>query len=184
MTALSVETLITRSSKSNFLMSFSLLPPPKRDAIHTVYAFCRCTDDIVDEGDDHEEDDVLRRPAPREPAPRRLRRAPVEPRPDREHGDEQPDVGHPALTRGVVRRGHDDARRAGGRLVRARGAGGVAAAGRGPVDQAPSCSSSSASSSSSSVSFSHTKRPASMSRSGGTEPARRPAIGETTMPAR
>lgn len=48
-----VATLITRNSRSNFLLSFSLLPPPKRDAIHTVYAFCRCTDDIVDEGEDH-----------------------------------------------------------------------------------------------------------------------------------
>lgn len=53
MTQPNVATLITRNSKSNFLMSFSMLPEPKRDAIHTVYAFCRCTDDIVDEGDDH-----------------------------------------------------------------------------------------------------------------------------------
>ena len=43
---------ITRKSKTNFMMSFAMLPEEKRDAIHTVYAFCRCTDDIVDdEGD-------------------------------------------------------------------------------------------------------------------------------------
>jgi 15-cis-phytoene synthase len=56
-----VATLITRNSRSNFLMSFSMLPPPKRDAIHTVYAFCRCTDDIVDEGDDHAEQSAMLR---------------------------------------------------------------------------------------------------------------------------
>lgn len=39
---------ITQQSKSNFLYSFSLLPKEKNDAINTVYAFCRCTDDIVD----------------------------------------------------------------------------------------------------------------------------------------
>jgi 15-cis-phytoene synthase len=40
---------ITRKSKTNFLLSFGLLPKRKRDAISTVYAFCRYTDDIVDE---------------------------------------------------------------------------------------------------------------------------------------
>ncbi len=34
---------------SNFYFSFLLLPQPKRDAIETIYAFCRYTDDIVDE---------------------------------------------------------------------------------------------------------------------------------------
>ena len=43
---------ITRKSKTNFMMSFAMLPEDKRDAIHTVYAFCRCTDDIVDEDGD------------------------------------------------------------------------------------------------------------------------------------
>lgn len=42
-------TAITRSSNSSFYYSFSLLPRQKREAIHTVYAFCRTTDDIVDE---------------------------------------------------------------------------------------------------------------------------------------
>ncbi len=40
---------ITRQSKSNFLYSFSLLSKEKNEAINTVYAFCRKTDDIVDE---------------------------------------------------------------------------------------------------------------------------------------
>jgi phytoene synthase len=44
---------ITRKSKTNFMVSFAMLPEEKRDAIHTVYAFCRCTDDIVDEEGDH-----------------------------------------------------------------------------------------------------------------------------------
>jgi len=34
---------------SNFYFSFLSLPPPKREAIETIYAFCRYTDDIVDE---------------------------------------------------------------------------------------------------------------------------------------
>jgi len=42
-------TTITRSSNTSFYYSFSLLPKQKREAIHTVYAFCRYTDDIVDE---------------------------------------------------------------------------------------------------------------------------------------
>jgi 15-cis-phytoene synthase len=40
---------ITRSSNTSFYYSFTLLPKQKREAIHTVYAFCRYTDDIVDE---------------------------------------------------------------------------------------------------------------------------------------
>ncbi len=47
-------TAITRSSNTNFYYSFSLLPKQKREAIHAVYAFCRYTDDIVDEGPDGE----------------------------------------------------------------------------------------------------------------------------------
>ena len=39
---------ITQKSKTNFLYSFSLLPKEKNDAINTIYAFCRKTDDIVD----------------------------------------------------------------------------------------------------------------------------------------
>lgn len=40
---------ITRNSNTSFYYSFSLLPRQKREAIHAVYAFCRYTDDIVDE---------------------------------------------------------------------------------------------------------------------------------------
>jgi phytoene synthase len=39
---------ITAKSKTNFLYSFSLLPKDKNEGISTVYAFCRQTDDIVD----------------------------------------------------------------------------------------------------------------------------------------
>lgn len=38
----------TRKSKTNFYYSFLFLPKAKRDAIFTVYSFCRQTDDIVD----------------------------------------------------------------------------------------------------------------------------------------
>lgn len=47
-----VADIITRQSKTNFMWSFAMLPEHKREAIHTVYAFCRCTDDIVDEEGD------------------------------------------------------------------------------------------------------------------------------------
>ncbi len=46
---------ITKQSNTSFYFSFSLLPKAQREAIHTVYAFCRCTDDIVDEGNDREQ---------------------------------------------------------------------------------------------------------------------------------
>jgi phytoene synthase len=43
---------ISRKSKSSFYYAFNLLPEDKRDAMNTVYAFCRKTDDIVDENRD------------------------------------------------------------------------------------------------------------------------------------
>lgn len=43
---------ISKKSKSSFYYAFNLLPAPKRDAMNTVYAFCRKTDDIVDENSD------------------------------------------------------------------------------------------------------------------------------------
>ncbi len=46
---------------TNFFYSFSVLPKHKRDAIHTVYAFCRYTDDIVDEEQDESRKVVLLR---------------------------------------------------------------------------------------------------------------------------
>jgi phytoene synthase len=46
---------IAKKSKSSFYYAFNLLPAEKRDAMNTVYAFCRETDDIVDEGNDPED---------------------------------------------------------------------------------------------------------------------------------
>jgi phytoene synthase len=54
-------TAVTRSSNTSFYYSFSLLPKHKREAIHAVYAFCRYTDDIVDEGPDEHGSVVLLR---------------------------------------------------------------------------------------------------------------------------
>ncbi|MCC7431583.1 squalene/phytoene synthase family protein, partial [bacterium] len=39
---------ITKASNTSFYYSFSLLPKEKRNAIHSVYAFCRISDDIAD----------------------------------------------------------------------------------------------------------------------------------------
>ncbi len=44
--------LIAKNSKSSFYYAFNLLPTEKRDAMNTVYAFCRKTDDIIDETGD------------------------------------------------------------------------------------------------------------------------------------
>lgn len=43
---------ISKKSKSSFYYAFNLLPEEKREAMNTVYAFCRKTDDIVDENSD------------------------------------------------------------------------------------------------------------------------------------
>ena len=43
---------IAKNSKSSFYFAFNLLPEDKRDAMNTVYAFCRQTDDIIDEGNE------------------------------------------------------------------------------------------------------------------------------------
>jgi 15-cis-phytoene synthase len=40
---------ITRKSASNLALAFILLPPPKRDAMSALYAFCREVDDVADE---------------------------------------------------------------------------------------------------------------------------------------
>jgi len=40
---------IAKKSNSSFYYAFKLLPQEKRDAMNTVYAFCRETDDIVDD---------------------------------------------------------------------------------------------------------------------------------------
>ncbi len=46
---------IAKKSKSSFYYAFNLLPTEKRDAMNTVYAFCRQTDDIVDLGTETED---------------------------------------------------------------------------------------------------------------------------------
>jgi phytoene synthase len=40
---------LTKASRSNFYYAFLFLPRRKRDALYAVYAFCRVTDDLVDE---------------------------------------------------------------------------------------------------------------------------------------
>lgn len=54
----SVHTLspdLAQNRASNFYFSFLFLPKPKREAIETIYAFCRYTDDLVDEQGDTQE---------------------------------------------------------------------------------------------------------------------------------
>ncbi|OGB94042.1 MAG: squalene synthase HpnD [candidate division NC10 bacterium RBG_16_65_8] len=40
---------VTKTSRSNFAYAFLVLPKPKREALYAVYAFCRISDDAVDE---------------------------------------------------------------------------------------------------------------------------------------
>jgi phytoene synthase len=40
---------VTKASRSNFTYAFLVLPKPKREALYAIYAFCRITDDVVDE---------------------------------------------------------------------------------------------------------------------------------------
>jgi len=40
---------LLQQSKTSFYYSFSLLPRDEREAMHSVYAFCRYADDIIDE---------------------------------------------------------------------------------------------------------------------------------------
>ncbi len=54
-----------QQQKTNFYYSFSLLPRDEREAMHSVYAFCRYADDIIDEEDAAE---------PAEPTLRTLRK--------------------------------------------------------------------------------------------------------------
>lgn len=46
---------ITKASRSNFYYAFLLLPRAQSEAIQTVYAFCRCVDDAVDQSASPEE---------------------------------------------------------------------------------------------------------------------------------
>ncbi len=45
---------ISKRSKSSFYYAFNLLPKAKRDAMNVIYAFCRKTDDIVDNENSNE----------------------------------------------------------------------------------------------------------------------------------
>ncbi len=47
--------LTLQQSKTNFYYSFSLLPRDEREAMHSVYAFCRYADDIIDEDESQPE---------------------------------------------------------------------------------------------------------------------------------
>jgi phytoene synthase len=58
-TATSLIPDLSQNRKSSFYYSFLILPRPKRDAIETIYAFCRFTDDIVDEARDEKEKHTL-----------------------------------------------------------------------------------------------------------------------------
>jgi phytoene synthase len=40
---------VTKASRSNFAYAFLFLPKPQREALYAVYAFCRLSDDLVDE---------------------------------------------------------------------------------------------------------------------------------------
>lgn len=56
------ENIASQQSASNFFYSFSFLPKDERQAMHSVYAFCRYTDDIVDEEPfSYAEADVLKK---------------------------------------------------------------------------------------------------------------------------
>jgi len=47
--AQSLSRRVTKASGSNFYYAFRFLPKAKREAIYAVYAFCRLSDDLVDE---------------------------------------------------------------------------------------------------------------------------------------
>ncbi|MBX7154144.1 MAG: presqualene diphosphate synthase HpnD [Bacteriodetes bacterium] len=53
--------VLPTSVKTNFYYSFSFLPKEERNAINTVYAFCRQIDDIVDENSSLDADIILRK---------------------------------------------------------------------------------------------------------------------------
>jgi phytoene/squalene synthetase len=44
-----VSPAVTKASGSNFAYAFLVLPKPKREALYAIYAFCRISDDVVDE---------------------------------------------------------------------------------------------------------------------------------------
>lgn len=52
MDASKLASALTKRSRSNFYYAFRFLPRDQREAIYTIYAFCRTVDDIVDLGSD------------------------------------------------------------------------------------------------------------------------------------
>ncbi|MCX8057199.1 MAG: phytoene/squalene synthase family protein [Ignavibacteria bacterium] len=52
----SIEENITRRSGTSFYYTFMFLPKHQKKAMHTVYAFCRLTDDIADSEDETNEE--------------------------------------------------------------------------------------------------------------------------------
>lgn len=52
--------LLLQPSKTSFYYSFSLLPKDERNAMHSVYAFCRYADDIIDEDEPEPAEPSLR----------------------------------------------------------------------------------------------------------------------------
>lgn len=42
---------VTKASRSNFTYAFLVLPKMKREALYAIYAFCRISDDLVDEAE-------------------------------------------------------------------------------------------------------------------------------------
>jgi len=55
-----IEENISRQSGSSFYYTFLFLPEKKRKAMHTIYAFCRITDDIADSPDESDEEKLVK----------------------------------------------------------------------------------------------------------------------------
>lgn len=54
--AKNLQDIITKNAKSSFYYTFLFLPKSKRNAMNTIYAFCRITDDIIDTTDKSKEE--------------------------------------------------------------------------------------------------------------------------------
>lgn len=57
---ISIEQSITKNSGSSFYYTFLFLPEKKKKAMHTVYAFCRITDDIADSLEESDEEKLIK----------------------------------------------------------------------------------------------------------------------------
>ncbi len=56
----SIEQIITQKSGSSFYYTFFFLSEKKKKAMHTVYAFCRITDDIADSLEETDEEKLVK----------------------------------------------------------------------------------------------------------------------------